>query len=766
MKANPKDYRVDALSKLRAEARYIRDEHIPGLWYGVTLRSPHPRARILSIDFDPDFDWQKVTVVTAQDIPNNYVAIIEKDMPVLAEEIANYYGEPVALIAAPTEAQAREAARHIQINYEPLPFIDDPLKAEQSPIKLYGQDNVFKHIHIERGDLDKAAREAFRTIELEAETGFQEHVYLEPQGMVAIPDGDNHIIIKGSMQCPYYIKDSLNEVFAGKKKITVVHATTGGAFGGKEDFPSLLAAHVAMLAYKSGHPVAIFYDRNEDIQYTTKRHPSFSRNKIYVDKAGHIIGADIAIYLDSGAYVTLSPVVLARTALTVTGCYFIPNVRIVAKAVATNTVPSGAFRGFGGPQGVFTMEMIMEELAQKLNMRPDTIRAINLIDEGQTTATGQVLRYSVSNKQTFYDVLERSDYVSKYEKYNKWNAPILERLSQGKYPKSRPDDVLKGIGLAVFLHGAGFTGSGENRIQGKVRIEIDDQGHPVVFTAQTEMGQGQQTAFRNILAEALSIDREQVILAEVNTDFVPNSGPTVASRSTMVVGSLLTDLGNEIIKTLTNRLQEKYGIPFEYRLGYFYGDDKILPFREVAQAFKGLTFEKNYHHPPFIKFDEKNWKGDAYPVYSWASSVAETEVDPITFAVKVTRYYTTHEIGKAINYDQAIAQIQGGSVQGIAYAIYEKINRQDGRLNIHGFNDYIIPTAVDVPLMDIKIMENPYPFGPFGAKGLGELPLVGAAPAVISSLRMIFGQPINKIPIMPEDLFELVQSMRKNGGQR
>jgi len=229
---------------------------------------------------------------------------------------------------------------------------------------------------------------------------------------------------------------------------------------------------------------------------------------------------------------------------------------------------------------------------------------------------------------------------------------------------------------------------------------------------------------------------------------------------------LLTDLGNEIIKTLTNRLQEKYGIPFEYRLGYFYGDDKILPFREVAQAFKGLTFEKNYHHPPFIKFDEKNWKGDAYPVYSWASSVAETEVDPITFAVKVTRYYTTHEIGKAINYDQAIAQIQGGSVQGIAYAIYEKINRQDGRLNIHGFNDYIIPTAVDVPLMDIKIMENPYPFGPFGAKGLGELPLVGAAPAVISSLRMIFGQPINKIPIMPEDLFELVQSMRKNGGQR
>ena len=755
MKANPKDYRVDALSKLRAEARYIRDEHIPGLWHGVTLRSPHPRARILSIDFEPDFDWQKVTVVTAQDIPNNYVAIIEKDMPVLAEEIANYYGEPVALIAAPTEAQAREAARHIRINYEPLPFIDDPLKAEQSPIKLYGQDNVFKHIHIERGDLDKAAREAFRTIELEAETGFQEHVYLEPQGMVAIPDGDNHIIIKGSMQCPYYIKDSLNEVFAGKKKITVVHATTGGAFGGKEDFPSLLAAHVAMLAYKSGHPVAIFYDRNEDIQYTTKRHPSFSRNKIYVDKAGHIIGADIAIYLDSGAYVTLSPVVLARTALTVTGCYFIPNVRIVAKAVATNTVPSGAFRGFGGPQGVFTMEMIMEELAQKLNMRPDTIRAINLIDEGQTTATGQVLRYSVSNKQTFYDVLERSDYVSKYEKYNKWNAPILERLSQGKYPKSRPDDVLKGIGLAVFLHGAGFTGGGENRIQGKVRIEIDDQGHPVVFTAQTEMGQGQQTAFRNILAEALSIDREQVILAEVNTDFVSNSGPTVASRSTMVVGSLLVDAANQIIHEFQNRLNKEKGMNFEYRQGYFYGGEEIISFKEAGKKYSGLKVEKQYEHPPIIKFDENQWKGDAYPTYSWAAAVAEIEVDPITFTIKVNRFYTTHEIGKAINYNQAVAQIEGGSLQGIGYAIYEKIGLENGKFDVKGFSDYIIPTPTEMPEFEVNILENPYPFGPFGAKGLGELPLVGAAPAVVSALWMIFGKEFNKIPVLAEDLLLL-----------
>ncbi len=762
MKPNPKDYRVDALSKLRGEARYIRDEKISDLWHGGTVRSPYPRAHILSIDLDSNFDWSKVTVVTAKDIPNNYVAIIEKDMPVLAEKIVNYVGEPVALVAAPEQNLLKNAMENVHVSYEPLPFIDDPLQAEKSKIKIYGQNNVFKKILIEKGNLEEARKNAFSTIDMEAETGFQEHVYLEPQGIIAIPQGKK-ITIKGSMQCPYYIKNSLDEVFAGKRHITVIHSTTGGAFGGKEDFPSLLAAHAAALADKARHPVAMFYDREEDVQFTTKRHPSHHHNIAYLDKNGKLLGVDLTIHLDGGAYCTLSPVVLARTALTVTGCYFVPNVRIVAKAVATNTVPSGAFRGFGGPQGVFSMEMLMEQIAQKINLPPHKVREINLIQKNQTTATGQVLRYSVSNRETFNDVLERSDFEAKLEKYRQWNAPILQRLLQGKYPKQKPSDVLKGIGISVFLHGAGFTGSGENRIQGKVRVQINDRGQPVIYSAQTEMGQGEETAFRNILAEVLSIDRENVILAQVNTDIVPNSGPTVASRSTMVVGSIIADAGKEMIRMLEKSLGEKYSFPFEYRLGYFYGQDKILPFNEVAKKHAGLTVEKQYHHPPIIHFDDERWKGDAYPVYSWASSVAETEVDPITFAVKVTRYYTTHEIGKAINYDQSVAQIQGGTLQGIAYAIYEKINRKQGKFDVSGFTDYIIPTAADTPLMDIKILENPYPFGPFGAKGLGELPLVGAAPAVVSSLRMIFGQPINKIPVMPEDLFQLLQSMKNRG---
>ncbi len=751
---NPKDFRVDASEKLRGQTRYIADEKIPGLWYGGTVRSPHPRAQILNIHFDPQFDWQSVVVVTAKEIPNNYVAMLENDMPFLAENIVNYVGEPVVLIAAPDKEKLYQALERVKIDYEPLPHVFNMLESETCDIHIFGEDNIFKEILIEKGDLKSAKQQIYQEIEIETRTGFQEHLYLEPQAIVAIPEKDR-VIIRGSMQCPYYIKNALDQMFDGKKHVTVIQAPTGGAFGGKEDYPSLIAGHAALLAVKLGHPVAIFFDREEDVKVTTKRHPSYQQSRAFVDENGKLLGLDLKIYLDGGAYCTLSQVVLARAALTATGCYYVPNVRIHAKAVATNTVPSGAFRGFGGPQAIFGIEMLMEKIAQTLDLPPQEVRRINLIEQGQKTATEQVLKYSVSAKQTFKDVLEQSDFEIKSKQYATSNQPILIRLKEGKYPKEKKADVLKGIGMCAFLHGAGFTGTGENKIQGKIRVELTDTGQPIIYSAQTEMGQGEQTAFKNILSETFSIDRKQVLLSEVDTDLVPNSGPTVASRSTMVVGSLLVEAGREIIKRLSGRLKSEFGFNFEYRQGYFYGGDNIFPFQEVAKKFGDIVVEKQYCHPPLIKFDDINWKGDAYPVFSWAASVAEIEVDPITFETKVTRYYTIHEIGKAINYDQAVAQIEGGSLQGISYALYEKIELENGKFDVSGFTDYIIPTLTEMPEFHVKILENPYPFGPFGAKGLGELPFVGAAPAVVSALWMIFGKEFNWIPILPEHLCKL-----------
>jgi len=754
MKPNPKDFRVDAAEKILGVTKYIRDEEIDGLWYGATIRCPFPRARIKNIQFAENFDWKAVTIVTAKDVPNNYIAMLENDMPFLAEEIANYVGEAIVLIAAPQRNILEKAKNHIKIEYEELPAILDMHESETCNIKIFGENNLFKEIVIENGDLEKAKKQADKIVNIEVRTGFQEQMYLEPQGIVALPE-KNRMVIRGSIQCPFYIKGALEVMFDHKIKITVIHQPTGGAFGGKEDYPSLIAGHAALLAVKSAHPVAIFFDREEDIQFTTKRHPSFHKNTAYVTKDGKVLGMDIQMLLDGGAYCTLSQVVLARAALTAANCYYIPDIRIHAKAVATNVIPPGAFRGFGGPQAVFAIEMLMEKIAKELGIPPVELKKKNLIKAGQQTPTGQILKYSVSSIQTFEDVLSRSDFDRKWSDFMDNNEPILEKLKRGEYPKQQNNDVLKGIGIAPSQHGAGFTGTGENVIKGKIRLEINKHGQPIIYSAQTEMGQGQTTAFQKILSEALQINIDEVLIAEVNTDFVPNSGPTVASRSTMVVGSLLIDAAEELIHRFQKRLKKENGVDFEYKQGYFYGEEEIVSFKETAQKYAGLKIEKQYEHPPIIKFDDVNWRGDAYPTYSWAAAVAEVEVDPLTFEIKVAKFYTTHEIGKAINYDQAVAQIQGGSLQGIGYAIYEKIKAINGKFDVQGFSDYIIPTPTEMPEFEVTILENPYPFGPFGAKGLGELPFVGAAPAVVSALWMIFGKEFNKIPVLPEDILGL-----------
>ncbi|MCK5077303.1 MAG: xanthine dehydrogenase family protein [Calditrichia bacterium] len=630
MKSNPKDIRVDALDKLQANVNYIRDEKIPDMWYGGTIRSLHARAEILSIKQKSGFDWSKVTVVTAKDIPVNYVAIIEQDMPYLADKITNYVGEPVALIGAPGKELLEEAVKHIEVEYHPLPALLDFKTSENNNIKIFKEHNLFKKILIEKGDLRKAQDEAAGTIKIEVETGYQEQLYIEPQGVIAIPEEDK-ITIKGSMQCPYYVKKSIEILFENKKHITVIQSTTGGAFGGKEDFPSLIAGHASLLAVKCGHPVSIFYEREEDIRVTTKRHPSFHKDTAYVDKSGKILGLYLNFLFDGGAYSTLSQVVLSRGALTSLGSYYVPHVKVIAKAVATNTPPAGAFRGFGAPQALFAIEMLIEKIAFKLNKSPKEIRKINLIKEGQTTATGQELKYSVSSHETFEDVLLESDYGNKYTEYYENNRPILEKLKTGNYPKSNSGDMLKGIGITSFLHGAGFTGTGENRIKGKIKVEIDQQGRPVIFAAITEMGQGKDTAFRKMMADALYIDIKDVVLAPVNTDIVPDSGPTVASRSTMIVGSLIVDAAKELLNQLHNKLKENTGTDFEYKNGYFYGDEHTLSFKEAALKFPDISIMKQYEHPSMIKFNEETYKGDAYPVYSWAAAVAEVEGDPVTF---------------------------------------------------------------------------------------------------------------------------------------
>src|SRR6185436_5700834 len=377
----------------------------------------------------------------------------------------------------------------------------------------------------DKGNIDEAWASADFVVEGEYETGAQEQLYIENNGAIAIANPDEGVTVWGSMQCPYYVHKALVKLFAlPEEKIRVIQTETGGGFGGKEEYPSMIAGHAALLSWKSGKPVKIIYDRAEDMVATTKRHPSHTKHRTAVTKDGKLLGMEIDFVIDGGAYCTLSPVVLSRGTIHAAGPYFCPNVRIRSKAVATNVPPHGAFRGFGAPQSIFALERHLDKVANSIGLSPEEFRRRNFIQEGQTTATSQVIREKVDMEGLLNRAFELTEYQQKRQQFARDNP-------------SSP--VKKGIGFASFMHGAGFTGSGEVYLQSVVGAEATADGRVKILSASTEIGQGTNTIFSQIAADALGVDADLIDVAQPDTSSVPNSGPTVASRTCMIVGKLV-----------------------------------------------------------------------------------------------------------------------------------------------------------------------------------------------------------------------------------
>jgi len=717
--------RVDAADKVRGAAQYINDIEFPDLLIGITIRSTRQRAKILHMVvpvLPPD-----VTFVTADDIPGeNYVALFNKDQPLLARDVVNYLGEPIALLAGIDEDALRKLAAQIQIDYEDLPAIssiEDALSGKFSPI--YGDDNVFKIYSYVKGDPDKAFAESAFVFDDTFHTGYQEQAYLETQGMVAFPY-QNGVKIVGSLQCPFYIQKGLAAALKlDAHDIVVEQAITGGAFGGKEEFPSLISGHAALLALKSGKPVKITYDRHEDISVTTKRHPSKSIRRIGFDKDHRITAMDIDFVLNGGAHSTLTQVVLARGALGSPGVYKCKNIRLLSRAVATNQLPSGAFRGFGAPQAFFAIEAQMNHAAYRLNVDPYSLRKKNILRLGDCTATGQLLKESVGLEKAIDAVAERTDFVKKYNQY---------------HSQAHTGQALKGIGMATFFHGCGFTGKGEELIKATASVDYSNETGVLIRIATVDMGQGMNTVMRQIAADALSLPIDRVRVNVPNTAEVPNSGPTVASRTTMIIGGLICQCCADLLKQV--------------------GATPIAKdFAEKARLsnVKILTATRDYRVPDDVVWDEDKFVGDAYPIYSWAAAVVEITVDPITFEVTVDKITAAHDIGKAINPILVEGQIEGGSLQGLGYASMEVMTETNGRLNQASFTDYIIPTTLDTPEMETIILEEKYSRGPFGAKGVGEQPLVGIPAAYVGAVENALGVEFFEIPLTPEIIHRRVR---------
>jgi CO/xanthine dehydrogenase Mo-binding subunit len=520
-----------------------------------------------------------------------------------------------------------------------------------------------------------------------------------------------------------------------KDRIRVVQAETGGGFGGKEEYPSMIAAHAALLAWKSGKPVKIIYDRAEDMVATTKRHPSRTKHRTAVTRDGKLVAIDIDFTLDGGAYETLSRVVLSRGTIHAAGPYNCPNVRIRSRVVATNAPPHGAFRGFGAPQSVFALERHLDRVAEAVGLAPDEFRRRNFIQQGEKIAVGQVIHEKVDMNRLMDRAFELSDYHEKRKQFAAENAGRTIR---------------KGIGFASFFHGAGFTGSGEEHLASEVAAEATRNGRVRIMAASTEMGQGTNTIFSQIAGEALSIDQEQIEIVQPDTANVPNSGPTVASRTSMIVGKL--------VETAALMLREKLVDAGLLSPGYSAAEFTEACRRYVDQTGPLTSFVK-YEHPRDLIWDDERYEGHAYGAYAWAVYVAEVVVDMRTAEVGVNDFVAVQEVGRVINPVLAAGQIEGGVAQGIGMALYENVVWQEGRMVNGQMTNYIMPTSMDVPPIRVYFEENPYERGPAGAKGIGELPLDGTAPAIANAIAHATGANITRLPVTPEVLSELIERL-------
>lgn len=695
--------KLDHSAKTAGTAVYAADHPTGGVLFGKLLYSLRPRARIADIRIPPLPDGY--FTVDSHDVPGeNSVHIVLDDTPVFAGDTVEFIGDPILMAVGPVEKEVLRILRSIEVIYEDLPAVLDMDKA----------DTVFFRYEYGRGDVEKAFAEADRVFEEEFRTGRQEHAYLEPQGMIAEPHG-GRMTVRGSIQCPYYVHRAVVKALGfAPENVQVIQDVTGGGFGGKEDFPSILACQAAVAANKTGKPVRVIFDRREDMEFTSKRHPSHCRYRAAV-RDGRVTALDIDVIYDAGAYTTLSPVVLQRGIICASGVYRIDCLHVCGKAVKTNTVPSGALRGFGGPQTFFAIEMFMGHIAKDLGISSLAFRQKHLAREGDPTSTNGKYHFPVPVPALIEEVDAACGYRRKCEEYS--------RPQTGRYRR--------GIGLSLWFHGAGFTGSGErDLIKAVASLRKRTDGTVEILSSSADMGQGIKTALAKIVAGALSLPLSRIVFENPDTDRVPDSGPTVASRSCMVVG--------ELLRRAAERLKADW--------------------KDGAEQ----VFEEHFREPDFlIPFSLEKFEGDAYPTYAWAAAAVELEIDTLTGVARILGVTGSFDVGTPIDVNIVTGQMEGGLVQGIGYASMEQIDPDDsGRIRNNSFADYIFPTSMDVPHLQAIIHIEKYPYGPFGAKGAGELPAVGAPAAYVEAAEMALGARFSHIPLKTEEILQAAEEVR------
>lgn len=688
--------KVDHDEKVNGSAKYVCDYSCENMLYGALVRSTIPHGNVIRITY-PDLP-EGYAVVDASDLPKeNYLRDANDGQQIFATDHVHYIAEAIAMICGPDEDVVRELAAKTEVVYELLPAV---CTVEES------KDALVTY-HYTKADVEQAFENASKVYKEDLHTGYQEQMYLEPNGMLAIWD-HNKMVIYGSMQNPYYIKNSVMSVLGLESdQVQVKHCVTGGGFGGKEDYPSLLAVQAATASMKLQKPVKVILKRKEDVADTPKRHPTNLHYEVALDESNQITGMKIEIVYDGGAYQTVSATVMQRSMITCIGVYNIPSLQVDGRVMMTNKVPTGAYRGFGAPQTHFAVETLMNHIAAYVGEDPLSFKKRHLAKQGDLTSTSGVFHYPVILPDMIDKAIELTDYENKREKYEKQSGRIR-----------------KGIGMGLSIHGCGFTGSAEKDfLKSVASLQKYEDGSVEILASNSDMGQGVKTTFSKIVAKALDIPLSKVVISSPDTDRVPNSGPTVASRSIMIVGKLLEDAAREL--------------------------------KGIWEDGKEQKVVRHYKHPEnLIPWCLDDFTGDPYPTYSWGVNVIEVELDTLTGESHVIGGCGVYDVGTAIDERVMKGQIEGGMLQGIGYASMEKMESVDGRIAQCSFTDYMVPTSMDTADIKTFMMDNLYENGPFGAKGAGELTLLGSGPAFVQALEQADDCRFSAIPITPEQVIK------------
>ena len=748
--------RVDALGKVVGATVYAGDFSMPNMLHAKVFRSSKPSARIKRLDVSQARALPGVVcVLTADDLPDAKLVTDMpgqtgqkqrkgSDAPVLATDRVRFVGEPIALVAAETPDIAERALELIEIEYEPLPGVFDPVEAMKpgAPV-VYEPDNIVARWRISKGDVEAGMAVADVIVENTFRVPFVDHAYIEPEAGVAWVDERDVINIRVCTQVVEHFRSIARAVGVPHNKIHIQGTMLGGGFGGKEDIT--VEIFLALLAKHTRRPVRLVYTREESIQAHSKRHPFIITHRTGVKKNGRITAAEIEMVSDAGAYPYLSPYVLLYATVGACGPYRVDNLNVDSVAVATNNPFTSAFRGFGFPQAAVAHEQQMDEIAKTLNMDPLEVRRVNYLRTGDRNSTGQEIKSAVWLEETA--------------------TRALAALGE-KTPERGPLKV--GQGFASYLQSYGRITWFHDTSRAWVGLELD--GTVVIRCGAPDLGGGQVNSLCQIASEILGVPLEDITIYSTDSALTPLAGTTTATRQLYMSGNAVFQAASAVRQVLLDRASKHFE---EEPCDLDMADGKVfiksdpenaLPLSELAAmcAAEGLPLSNLalFKAPFSEKLDPMNLQGDVFPDFTFGAQAVEVAVDTETGEITVLKSVACHDVGRAINPTAVVGQIQGGSAQGLGYALMEEVIVKDGVIQTPSFSEYLIPTSRDIPTTKAIILESGTGVGPFGAKGIGEPALTPAAPAVANAVANAIGVRIHELPLTPEKVLAALDRVR------